>query len=453
MPLPLYPHEQKIIIEKILDELDRVETLPTLQERAASYYHLGNAYRRLHMYGRALKMYRYSLDAGPSDTVATMRAQLLASLVGEEAWDEVLRIRPPASVGALDDGYDAWQTIMNLIKQHADAVNRHKQKVALERQFPPLRRIVGESQHILDICRVIIQVAPTTLSVLITGETGTGKELVAKAIHDCSPRMDHPFEALNCASVPDGLLESEFFGHEKGAFTGAINRKLGKFEHAHRGTLFLDEVGDLSLAAQAKLLRAIQEHKIERVGGTAAINVDVRLVSATNKSLLNLIQAGEFRRDLYDRLNGTILVLKPLGQRLGDLSLLAMYFLKEYKQELGNVEFSAFDVHHWLAQQYLPEQERSGAAISSIREFSHSVRRAVMDKKLYLWGDYPFEDVLTYQGQSIRGARGYTPEQLQRYNREIALEVCTIGKQAAKLLGISASTLSRAKGQHKRPNQ
>lgn len=191
-------------------------------------------------------------------------------------------------------------------------------------------QIIGHSSALAEVMESIEQVAPTASTVLLRGETGTGKELVAHAIHINSPREDKPFVRVNCASLAQGVLESELFGHEKGAFTGAIHQRAGRFELADGGTLFLDEVGDLPIDVQIKLLRTLQEREFERVGGTETIRVDVRVVSATNRNLEEMIEKGEFREDLYYRLNVFPVRLPPLRDRHGDLPLLVDHFISKF---------------------------------------------------------------------------------------------------------------------------
>jgi two-component system NtrC family response regulator len=195
--------------------------------------------------------------------------------------------------------------------------------------------MVGKSRHMQHVYELIEKVAPTPSSVLVTGESGTGKELVAKAIHFNSPRADKPFVTVNCAALADNLLESELFGHEKGAFTGAVAMRKGRFELADTGTLFLDEIGEIPLALQAKLLRAIQEKRFERVGGTKTLSVDVRIVSATNRELKEEVKKGNFREDLYYRLNVIHLALPALRERQDDIPLLVDYFVESVADRLG----------------------------------------------------------------------------------------------------------------------
>jgi two-component system NtrC family response regulator len=191
-------------------------------------------------------------------------------------------------------------------------------------------KIIGESPELQAVFDVIKRAAPTKATVLVLGESGTGKELVAQAIHEESPRKDQPFVRVNCAALSESLLESELFGHEKGSFTGAIGRKEGRFELADGGTLFLDEIGEISPSLQVKLLRVLQTHEFERVGGTQTLKVDLRLVAATNKDLAAEVKAGHFREDLYYRLNVVAVTLPPLRQRKGDIPALVDFFIQKY---------------------------------------------------------------------------------------------------------------------------
>src|SRR5215208_26280 len=195
--------------------------------------------------------------------------------------------------------------------------------------------LVGSSEPMQRVLEQVRKVAPTAATVLVLGESGTGKELVARAIHDDSPRREKPFVSVSCAAIPEGLLESELFGHEKGSFTGAVRRKLGRFELAHEGTLFLDEIGELPPSVQVKLLRVLQEQQFERVGGEETVEVDVRLVSATNRDLAAMVKEGRFREDLYYRLDVISMRLPALRERPGDVEELARHFLARSAPRLG----------------------------------------------------------------------------------------------------------------------
>jgi len=223
----------------------------------------------------------------------------------------------------------------------ADALDRktlESEKKSVEEELQKTLHfgiIVGNSPRMMHIYQMIRQVAKTRTSVLITGESGTGKELIARAIHDQSDRCDQPFVTINCGGIPETLMESEFFGHKKGAFTGASSDKKGLFEIAHRGTVFMDEVAELNTPMQVKLLRAVQERVFKAVGGTQDIEVDIRIVSATNKKLEDEVIAGNFREDLFYRLNVIEIKVPPLRERKADLRPLTQHFLEKYSREMG----------------------------------------------------------------------------------------------------------------------
>jgi DNA-binding NtrC family response regulator len=231
-------------------------------------------------------------------------------------------------------------------------------------------RIVGEHPSIRDVSQQIQRVAGTDSTVLLLGESGTGKELFARAVHHLSQRREQPFVALNCAAIPEGLVENELFGHEKGAFTGAGARKVGKMDLAHRGTLFLDEIGELPLAIQAKLLRVLEERRFERVGGTQSIDVDVRIVVATNRDLRKLIDDKLFREDLYFRIAAVPLTIPPLRERGNDVLLLAQSFLERFSREFAKpgLELSE-DACERLAAYRWP---------GNVRELQNTLERAVI---------------------------------------------------------------------------
>jgi formate hydrogenlyase transcriptional activator len=231
-------------------------------------------------------------------------------------------------------------------------------------------QIIGNSPALESVLEQVQQVAPTDSTVLIQGETGTGKELIARAVHDLSSRFGRPFIKLNCAAIPFDLLESELFGHERGAFTGAIAQKVGRFELADKGTLFLDEVGDIPPGLQPKLLRVLQEQEFERLGGTRTHHVDVRLVAATNRNLVDMVKRNEFRSDLYYRLNVFPIPLPPLRERRGDIPALVEHFVEIYARRMNKqIEdippetMSAISSFHWPG---------------NIRELQNFVERSVI---------------------------------------------------------------------------
>jgi len=225
--------------------------------------------------------------------------------------------------------------ILITIKNALDKSVLVQETKILKKKISTRYQMIGESQSLQYIRQMIAKVATTDARVLITGENGTGKELVAHAIHDQSNRANCPFVEVNCAAIPSELIESELFGHEKGAFTSAIKQRKGKFELAENGTIFLDEVGDMSLSAQAKVLRALQEHKISRVGGDGDITVNVRVIAATNKDMKEEIAAGRFREDLYHRLSVILIRVPALKDRLDDIPILTEHFLAEICGEMG----------------------------------------------------------------------------------------------------------------------
>jgi formate hydrogenlyase transcriptional activator len=261
----------------------------------------------------------------------------------------------------------AFQEIAQLKDQLAEEKLYLQDEIRTEQNFG---EIIGEDPGFRKILEQVATVAPTDASVLILGETGTGKELIARAIHDLSGRRERTFVKLNCAAIPTGLLESELFGHERGAFTGAIAQKVGRFELANKGTLFLDEVGDIPLELQPKLLRALQEHEFERLGGVKTIKVDVRLVAATNRDLAEMIANREFRSDLYYRLSVFPLSLPPLRERTADIPKLVRYFTHKYARRMNKrVESISTETMDALAAYGWP---------GNVRELENLIERAVI---------------------------------------------------------------------------
>ncbi|MBI2270174.1 MAG: sigma-54-dependent Fis family transcriptional regulator [Bacteroidetes bacterium] len=233
---------------------------------------------------------------------------------------------------------DSLIQVLNSIKNLSANVRLRKEVESLQKKIGDRQKyykIIGESKAILNVLRLIQKVEKTNMMVLVTGESGTGKELIGKAIHYNSPRKGAAYIAVNMAAIPEDLIESELFGHEKGAFTGAEARRIGKFEEANKGSLFLDEIGDMSLHLQTRLLRVLQEKKITRVGSNKEIELDVRVIAATNKNLNSLVKEGKFREDLYYRLQGFLITLPLLKERENDVIILAKYFLKEFCSQNG----------------------------------------------------------------------------------------------------------------------
>src|SRR4051794_3511972 len=242
-----------------------------------------------------------------------------------------------------------------------------KQELAERRGAP---RIIGEDAQLRQVSQQLHRAAATDATVLLEGESGTGKELFARALHALSPRADGPFVAINCAAIPDTLLETELFGYEKGAFTGASTRKPGRFELAHRGTLFLDEIGDLPLALQAKILRALEEKRFERVGGTQSLHVDVRIVAATNRMLKQRVAERQFREDLYFRLSVFPIVIPPLRERGDDVLILARHFVEKFSRDLNKNALAISPA--------AVDELRTYAWPGNVRELQNCIERAVI---------------------------------------------------------------------------
>lgn len=273
--------------------------------------------------------------------------------------------------------YDFYQKPVNaetldLILQRAFHIHRleEQNRILKEQQQAPLDGIIACDPAMLKICRTIEKLAPSNVTCTLTGESGTGKEVLARALHRLSPRAQGRMMAINCAAVPENLMESELFGYEKGAFTGANKRTIGKIETAHDGTLFLDEIGDMPLPLQAKLLRFLQERTIERVGGREDIPVDVRVVCATNKNLQQMVKDGTFREDLYYRICEMEIHIPPLRDRQGDKLLLARHFLRNYSEQ-NNPSVVGFSQE---AAESIEAYEWPG----NIREMENRVKRAVV---------------------------------------------------------------------------
>jgi DNA-binding NtrC family response regulator len=386
--------------------------------------------------GSGMDVMRAALEADPAAPVIIMTAY---GSIAE-------------AVAAMRDGaYDFIQKPIDL--EHL----RHLLARALERQqllrenlvlreeyarrlgFP---RIVGEDPALLEAARAVQRIAPTETTVLLLGESGTGKELFARAIHQLSGRAGKPFVALNCAAIPETLVENEFFGHERGAFTGADSRRAGKFELAHGGTIFLDEIGELPAAVQSKLLRVLEERVVERLGGSAPFRADVRVIAATNRDLEQAAGAGEFRRDLYYRLATFPIRIPPLREREGDVERIAEHLLERFRRELrkpglrlGADALAALRAHTWPG---------------NVRELANVIERAAILNE----GELHAADLGL--AANVRGGAtgevsldGSLPEvsaraveSVERSKIEATLRECKWNKSAAaQRLGISYKTL------------
>jgi DNA-binding NtrC family response regulator len=310
--------------------------------------------------------------------------ELLEALHGETGQIRVVLLTAQGTVetavDALKRGAEDYltkpvdpQRLRHLLERLAELDEARRENTTLRRRLREdgrFGRLVGASRAMRQIYAVIEQAAPTQASVLIIGESGTGKELVAQTLHQLSPRAAQPFVAINCAAIPESLLESEIFGHEKGAFTGALERRAGCFELADRGTLFLDEIAEMQATTQVKLLRVLQERRFRRLGGRAEQDVDVRILAATNVDPLQAVRDGKLREDLYYRLNVFTLALPPLRERLDDLPLLVQTFLDEFNQRDGR-RVKAVDP---LAMRRLEQHSWPG----NVRELRNVIERAVI---------------------------------------------------------------------------
>jgi two-component system NtrC family response regulator len=379
--------------------------------------------------------------AALSEILAIAPAAKVIIATGNETREHALRA---IAIGA----YDFYQKpidieVLQLIVSRAEQIfeleaenRRLNEKVAAS----PIDGIIASSPEMLQALRNIEKIAPTDVSVLLLGESGTGKELLAQALHKLSSRTRAPFVPINCAAIPETLLESELFGHEKGAFTGAVKQNIGRIESADRGTLFLDEIGDVPLQMQVKLLRFLQDQIVERIGGRKPVQVDVRIVCATNQNLDQLMSEGRFREDLFYRLNEVTIRVPPLRERVGDTVVLASFFLRRFSSEYGRpvrgfapATLAAIKDYRWPG---------------NVRELENRVKRAVVMADAPLLS--PADLGLSVSGEEplslgIRAARA-------RAEREVLqLALAQSGSnlsKAAKLLGISRPTLYDLMQQH-----
>ena len=316
---------------------------------------------------------------------------------------------------------------------HVHALEVENRLLLVQKGGSALSGLITSSESMLKVCRTVEKVAPANATVLLLGESGTGKEVLARAVHELSPRVGKRFVAINCAAIPDTLLESELFGYEKGAFTGAAKQTIGKIEYANEGTLFLDEIGDLPMPLQAKLLRFLQERVIERLGGRGEIPVDVRVVCATHRDLAGMIREGGFREDLYYRLSEIAIQIPPLRERPGDAVLLAQAFLERNAREMGRGikgfaadALAALEAHGWPG---------------NVREMENMIKRATImaDGTQITAADLGLDDgPIELQPFNLRQAREHA-ERLA-VSRALAHSEGNIA-QAAELLGVTRPTL------------
>jgi DNA-binding NtrC family response regulator len=303
--------------------------------------------------------------------------------------------------------------------------------------------ILGKSKGMKDIFKMVKQIADSKSTVLIMGESGTGKELISRAIHYNSNRKNYPFVTINCAAIPETLIESELFGHEKGAFTNAIEKKLGRFEVAHQGTLFLDEIGELSLTTQAKILRFLEEKEFNRVGGSKTIKVDVRLITATNKDLNQMIKKASFREDLYYRINVVPIVIPPLRERKEDIPILIDHFINKFSVENNkNVKGINKDALEFLMQYEWP---------GNVRELENLIERVIaLTSNEYIPANelpYSFKNIPKINGlkESVLDGKVSFLQAEEEFEKEVILDALKrtnyIQSHAAEILGISRRIL------------
>jgi DNA-binding NtrC family response regulator len=335
----------------------------------------------------------------------------------------------------------SMERIITTVNNALEQIRLRRENIKLLKDSILEDEMIGTSPKIMEVKSIIDTAAATSARVFITGDNGTGKELIARAIYRKSSRSDKPFVKVNCAAIPDELIESELFGHEKGAFTGAINRRIGKFELANRGTLFLDEVCDMSASAQAKVLRVLQEQQFERVGGNETITVDVRVISATNIDVRAAIEEGKFREDLYYRLNVIPINAPSLSERIEDIPLLVDYFLEKFAKEhgLGPREFTD-EAMDFLKNYPWPGNVRELKNI--IERLSIMVQKDVIGKndiQKYI-ESHDYDDILSKDISSFKKAK-------EQFEKEFIVKALKSNEKnisaTAKLLGIERTNLHR----------
>ena len=335
----------------------------------------------------------------------------------------------------------SMERVITSLNNAIEQIQLKRENVMLKKNITMEDEMIGNSSPMQEVKRIIDTAAATNARVFITGENGTGKELVARAIYRKSKRSDKPFIKVNCAAIPDELIESELFGHEKGSFTGALARRLGKFELADKGTIFLDEICDMSQSAQAKVLRVLQEQQFERVGGNDVITVDVRVIAATNVDVKEAIEQGRFREDLYYRLNVIPIYVPPLSERKDDIPLLVDYFLEKFAREHGlGVKQMSDSAMHFMANYAWP---------GNVRELKNVIERLTImvpsevieldDIKKHI-ESYDYEDTIVKNSSSLKKAREqfekeYIIKALKQFDKNVSA--------TAKPLGIERTNLHR----------
>jgi PAS domain S-box-containing protein len=340
--------------------------------------------------------------------------------------------------------YDDKGKVVGGIETFRDVSQNHWMRTELEKHYGH-NNIVGRSQSMKRVYERLASLMESDTTVLIQGESGTGKELIARALHYCGPRRDKSFVAVNCSALPEGVLETELFGHVKGAFTGAVRNRIGKFEMANGGTLFLDEIGEISLSTQVKLLRVIEEREFQRIGDNSNIKLDVRLITATNKDLYKKVLDGSFRDDLYFRLSVYPLDLPPLRDRIDDIPLLTSHFIRKYNQQMGasvmGIADKVLDIlesYHWPG---------------NVRELANAIEHAFVHRKksLIYPCDLPYSIVQPFEeGENQRPSK--VRNQVELFEKDLILRELEANQWnksvAAKKLSMSRTTLWRKMKKH-----
>ena len=438
------------------NDLERQITAETLREEGFAVEEAPNGRRAMEL----LQLSRF-------DVVLT--DLMMPGMTGEELLVKVKERYPAAQVviltahGSIDSAVKATkegafnyltkptdrETLMIAVARAAELAMEKQENFILRREVAgklQVEGIIGQDPAILEVIRIVQKVAPSNSTVLIQGESGTGKEVIARAIHRLSPRAQRTFVAINCSAIPDTLIENELFGHERGAFTGATERKIGLIESADKSTLFLDEIGDLGIGLQAKLLRVLQEREIRRVGGNESVRVDVRLVAASNRNLAEEVAEERFREDLYYRLNVVTITLPPLRERRSDVPLLANHTLERFAHlSNGRVREISREAMEVLLDYSWP---------GNVRQLESAIERAILlcEGDKILPRDLP-QEVLKRQalGKADRGRasdRFEIPSEginFEHFERELIVQAMEksdwVIAKAAKLLGMSYRTL------------